>query len=382
MRITRRILINSIAFLVLAAGLVLLLAVQVLPTVVESSYKIYGIFSAAGGVATNQEVTYRGVQVGRVGKMTLTPHAVKIELVIQSGFKIPKQGTRARVLFKSAVGEQFVDLTPVRESAPYFRSGDVIPESMTSIPIQIESLLRELDGVLKSIDPKALGTLIHELGTGLTGHGQDLANIIKGFDVLTKIGATHTADITGILHNGADVQQAFDQSSDDFVRAIGSLRTVVATLATHKDDLSRVLSGTRDLDTQIVALLDSRRQQLNRIIHDLGNVTRLTDARLGDVDRVLTYLGPFLADVASTFDSPYFNFNLVVNLENPACVYSDPSGRPVRPVTDASKKPTPTQFRCPLDASAIAAGGITSLPPELRIQLERISWLQLFTLGY
>ena len=382
MRLTRRILINSIAFLVLAAGLVFLLAVQVLPTVVESTYKVYGIFPAAGGVATNQEVTYRGVQVGRVGKMTLTRTAVKIELVIQSSYKIPKTGTRARVLFKSAVGEQFVDLTPLHDSPPYFRNGDVIPESMTSIPIQIEALLRELDGVLRSIDPHALGTLIHELGTGLTGHGADLGNIIKGFDVLTKIGATHTADITGILHNGADVQQAFDQSSDNFVRAIGSLRTVLDTLATHKDDLARVLTGTRDLDTQIVALLDSRRQQLNKIIADLANVTRLTDARLGDVDRVLTYLGPFLNDVASTFDSPYFNFNLVVNTGNPECVYSDPSGRPVRSVTDASKKPTPTKFRCPSDASAASAGSIMALPPELRIQLERISWLQLFTLGY
>ena len=136
MRITRRVLINTIAFLVLGMGLVFLLAVQVLPTVFGSSYSVYGIFSAAGGVASNQEVTYRGVQIGRVGKMSLTPHAVKIELVIESNVRIPKEGTRAQVLFKSAVGEQFVDLLPDREDGPVFRQGDVIPINMTSIPIQ------------------------------------------------------------------------------------------------------------------------------------------------------------------------------------------------------------------------------------------------------
>ena len=72
---------------------------------------------------------------------------------------------------------------------PFFSKGDVIPETMTSIPIQTEDLLRELDAVLRSIDPKALGTLIHELGTGLTGHGQDLNRALKAFDIITKIGA-------------------------------------------------------------------------------------------------------------------------------------------------------------------------------------------------
>jgi len=376
MRLTRRVLINATAFLVLFVGLIMLLALQVLPTVFESTYKVYGIFSAAGGVASNQEVTYRGVQVGRVGKMTLTTDAVKIELDIQSGYKIPKAGTRARVLFKSAVGEQFVDLTPVRDTGPYFRSGDVIPETMTSIPIQIESLLRELDGVLRSIDPKALGTLVHELGTGLKGHGPDLSDVIKGLDVLTRIGATHAPELTGILHNGADVQQAFNASSPDFVSAVSSLRTVLQTLAEHKDALARILSGTRVLDAQIVDLLDTRRAQLNKIISDLATTTRLTDARLSDVDRILSYLGPFLNDIAAAFDPPYFNFNLVVNLEDPECGYE----HTVHPVTQKASGPTPVSFSCP--AGIGSAGNIASMSPALRSQLEQVSWLQLFTLGY
>ena len=99
MRLDRRLIINTSAFLVLSAALVLLLAVQVLPTVFGSTYHIYGIFPTAGGVATNQEVSYRGVQVGRVGHMSLTRDAVKIEMIINSKFRIPKNGTRAQVQF-------------------------------------------------------------------------------------------------------------------------------------------------------------------------------------------------------------------------------------------------------------------------------------------
>jgi phospholipid/cholesterol/gamma-HCH transport system substrate-binding protein len=384
MRLTRRVLINTIAFLVLGFFLVFLLAVQVLPTVFGSTYSVYAIFTAAGGVAPNQEVTYRGVQVGRVGQMTLTKDAVKIEMQIESGFKIPKEGTRARVLFKSAVGEQFIDLLPQRDEGPFFTRGDVIPVSMTSIPIQIEDLLRELDAVLQSIDPKAIGTLIHELGTGLKGHGEDLREIIKGLDVFTRIGAENIPELTSILHESADLQDSFNASSEEFIRAVAALRTVAGVLAARRSDLESTVRRTAGLGTEIIKLLDSRRKQLEQILADLGTVVRTTDAHLPDLDKLLTYLGPFLGDTTKVFDAPYYVFNLVNNTENPSCVY-EPSSRPARGVdqTDATNPKEPvSDFACPGESANVSSSTIFELPQPIKNELERISWLKLFTLGY
>src|SRR5688500_9394099 len=148
MRVTRHVLINTVAFGVASIILFIMLAVRILPTVFGDTYSVYGLFPEAGGVFTNQEITYRGVQVGRVGEMTLADKAVKIEFIIEQRFKIPRAGTRAQVLYKSAVGEQFVDLVPKTNSGPYFKGGEVIPLSRTSLPVQIEDLLRQLDLVL------------------------------------------------------------------------------------------------------------------------------------------------------------------------------------------------------------------------------------------
>lgn len=381
MRITRRVLINTIAFLVMGAFLVVLLAVQVLPTVFGSTYSIYGIFPQAGGVASNQEVTYRGFQVGRVGSMELTRDAVKIEMQIESKYRIPKSGTRARVLFKSAVGEQFIDLLPERDGGPVFRRDDVIPISMTSIPAQIEDLLRQLDDVLLSVDPKALGELVHELGRGLTGHGKDLNDAIKGFDVLARIGAERRDELAGLLGDAADLQDSFNSSSEDFVGAIRSLRTVLATLAARRGDLQRTLEAMDGFDTQILTLLDHRKQELNRILSDLGITVRTTHGRLGDVDKLLRYLGAFLNDATKTYDAPYFVFNLNTNTENPGCPYS-PSSRPHHAVTDQTVDEPAYNFACEGLTTSTSSGGIAQLPPALRIQVERVSWLKLFTLGY
>ena len=381
MRLTRRVLINTIAFFGLGLFLIVMMSFKVLPTVLARTYSIYGIFSAAGGVAPNQEVTYRGVQVGRVGKMTLTEDAVRIEMVIGSNYKIPREGTTARVLFKSAVGEQFIDLLPVADDAPFFRRGDVIPLERTSIPVQIETLLRELDGVLKSIDPQALGTLIHEAGQGLTGHGKDLRDAILALDVLTRIGAARSDEIGGLIGSGADIQESFNSTREDFVSGARSLRAVLEVLEARRAELERTLKATAALDTEIIALLDHRRAELNRILADLGTVVRISHAHLGDLDKTLTYLGPFLGDAVKAFSAPYYVFNLVTNLEKPPCPY-DPSSRPVRDVTDDSPQQSETDFECAPGSTATTAASIDELSPAMRAELRRISWLGLFTLGY
>ena len=384
MRLDRRLIINTTAFLVLSALLILLLAVQVLPTVFGSTYHIYGIFPTAGGVATNQEVTYRGVQIGRIGHMSLTRDAVKIELIINSKWKIPKQGTRAQIQFKSAVGEQFIDLVPASANGPMFGNGDVIPESLTETPLQIEDLLKEFSTVLNSIDPKQLGMVVHELGTGLRGHGEDLRAIIKMLDQLATIGADRQAEIAALLRNGADLQDAFNSNSAEFERGIAALNQVLATAAAHTNDVGRFFSTTRTLDTDIISLLSDRKPQIDTVVSDLATVTNLSHRHLKSLDLLLTYLGPFFADVSSAYQAPYFIFNMVENTTPKQCSY-DPSSRPVRDVTDASPKEPVTNFRCAGTAASTSTAGpppIVPFTPTAQLELERVSWLHLYTLGY
>lgn len=345
MRIERRVLINAVAFLVAAVFLLVLLAVRILPAVFGDTYRVYGSFEAAGGVFTNQEVTYRGVQVGRVGEMRLTDDAVKIEMLIEARHRIPREETRARILYKSAVGEQFIDLLPETSGPPFFEDGDVIPLERTSIPIQTEDLLRELHAVLRSVDPGALGTVVHELGQGLRGHGGDLKQLLLALDTLAALGAQRQAEIAGLVRHGGEVLDAFNASREDFVRAAGSLSEVAEVLARRRADLERILDATQVLDRELLALLAAREAQINRVVEDLGEVTRLTHDQIGDLDLVLRYLEPMLSDIYRAYDRPFFIFNVLKNTDGQACTY-DPSGRPVRAVTDDSPKAPATEFAC------------------------------------
>ena len=70
-------------------------------------------------------MTYRGVQIGKVTAIGLTPNGAKATLTIDTSPKIPAD-LQAEVRSISAVGEQYVDLLPRTDSPPYLDDGSVI----------------------------------------------------------------------------------------------------------------------------------------------------------------------------------------------------------------------------------------------------------------
>ncbi len=73
---------------------------------------------AAGGLYRFANVTYRGVQIGKVKSVTLTENGAEAVLSLNTSPKIPAD-LEANVLSVSAVGEQYVDLRPRTDSGPY-----------------------------------------------------------------------------------------------------------------------------------------------------------------------------------------------------------------------------------------------------------------------
>src|SRR5687767_3755292 len=141
-----RIRVNIIAFLVLGLGLSYAMATQVL-SVLQDRYMVNAIFEDAGGVFTNQEVTYRGVTVGQVGDLNVVEEGVEIQLFIRKEIEIPSEGIEARVMFQRAVGEQFVDLLPATDDGTLLENRDTIPLEQTSIPVSTQELLTPQEAV-------------------------------------------------------------------------------------------------------------------------------------------------------------------------------------------------------------------------------------------
>ncbi|MDQ3916028.1 MAG: MCE family protein [Actinomycetota bacterium] len=357
--------INIVAFVVLGLGLSYAMATQVL-SVLQDRFSVLATFPDAGGVFTNQEVTYRGITVGQVGRMTVVEDGVQIQLLIDDGTKIPAEDVEARVMFKSAVGEQFVDLLPASDEAPYLADGSEIPLEQTAIPVSTQDLLATLQAVLEGVPPEALKNAIDAAGEGLAGRGDDIATILESMARLAELFGDRAPEIQSILRNGTKVGGAFVRSKEDFAGAIRDLVVVSEALAGNTDELKRLLEGTNLTSEELVALIRESRPDLHQTIAELAEINDLQADKADALKALFEFLPRGLGNVVKTFepDTGMIRFGLVNDSENHACSY----GTERRPPEDREERFPPKNARCKTQISqqqsrARAPSG-TSAPVE------------------
>jgi phospholipid/cholesterol/gamma-HCH transport system substrate-binding protein len=360
-----RIKVNLVAFLLISFGLVYAMATQVL-SVLQPRYSVYAVFPDAGGVFTNQEVTYRGVTVGQVGEMKVIEEGVKIELSIKDEFReIPKEDVEARVMFKSAVGEQFVDILPASDDAPYLEDGDTIPMEQNSIPVSTQELLTTLEAVLRGVPPDALKGAVDSLGAGLTGHGPDIATIIESMAELAELFADRAPEVQGILNDGAEVGNAFVRSGDDFAVAIRRLVEVSEELSEDRPDIKRLLENTNVTSEEVVSLLRDYDANIDKFLPRFAELNALQAEHSEDLSKIFQFLPDGLGKIVKAFEpeTGLIRFGLIDDFSVGACSYGTERRKP----TDRNPQLPPKNARCTGDQgsssrSAPMDGGAASTP--------------------
>lgn len=254
---------------------------------IDKPFTVKAHFASSGGIFSNAEVTYRGVTVGRVGKLELTKTGVIVNLNIDKGKKIPAR-THAQVEELSAVGEQYVDLRPYTDSGPYLKSGSVIDVKDTSVPIDENTVLVDLNALVSSVPKDALSTTIDELGKAFDGAGPALQQLIdNGNQVLQSFQGDLAQTISliedskTVLKTQIDVSGAFQSFAHDIADVSGTIRS-------SDTDLRRLLDNGTVSATQLDGLLKDNRGNLGPLLANLVTLGQIQVARLPGLDELLT----------------------------------------------------------------------------------------------
>ncbi len=251
MIIKRGVKIQLLIFAVITALTMAYTAVNIIGLgqgVLDLRYKVYLDLADSGGIFTNAEVTYRGVTVGRVGSLHLTPDGVRVELRINRDRKVPAAGVQAYVLNRSGVGEQYVDLRPAA-NGPSLKDGDFIRRDHTHLPVQTYELLHNVDQLVRTVNPKDLGTVIDELDKGLSGTGPDLQSLLdSNKKILDALDKTYPETIQ-LLNNGRTVLDTQVAEGPTFREFSHNLASLTSEIKKGDGDLRTLLNtapGTLD----------------------------------------------------------------------------------------------------------------------------------------
>jgi phospholipid/cholesterol/gamma-HCH transport system substrate-binding protein len=194
---------------------------------------------ATGGLYRFSNVTYRGVQVGKVTAVALTSNGAKATLSLGTSPKIPAN-LEAKVLSVSAVGEQYVDLQPRTDSAPYLHNGSVIAMRDTTIPQAVGPMLDQVSALVKSLPKNKISQLLDESFQAFNGAGYDFGSLA---DASSRI----AADANAVSDHTRALVEDSQPLLDAQAQTTGSIRTWARSLAGISDVLTNDDSKVRNI---------------------------------------------------------------------------------------------------------------------------------------
>lgn len=362
-----KVLVNLVVVLLLGVLMVSWVVVKLAGVSVgDGPLRVTADLASSGGVFTAQEVTYRGVLVGKVGALELNEDGVDVELIIDPGWRdrIPAD-VEASVGSKSAVGEQFVNLTPRSDSREKLANGDRIPRERTSLPVDFQELLASLDAVLADVPTGTTRRLVSNLADGLRGRSGDISTILQSLGTLSEGFASVAEEQKRLLDNSTAVAHEFLRTKDSFARAIESADRVFAGIGDEPEELRQLLAENDRLAREGIELLARRGRNLREGIGALADFTHFQLEQKRSLEQGLTYLPQFLKaieDASIPWKSPEgdtfyrIRVGVVVDQEDPSswpCRYRR-GDRYFRHYFVREPKKLNTSRRCDPEADALS----------------------------
>lgn len=335
---SRSILARLIALLVITVAGAYYIAVDAVGVhVIDQPYHIKVVLPTAGGIYPDAYVTYRGVEVGKVSSLQLQQNDVVAVLAIDHGTRIP-DGVTASVRQLTAAAEQYMDLVPTAGDPPggWMKPGSVIPESRTTIPVSVGTLLNTVNSLVNSLSAQDLNTLSSALATGLQDAGGDLHSIIADGNTLVNALQSAIPGTTQLINGGHTVLSTFDATSNDFARFSANLDALSAQVKDSNSALVALLQNGGTAGSTLNGFLARYGSQTVGLIDNLAASTDVAYQRQDAIRALFEVLPLFATDVSETVSGGQVRFKVDFNTADPVCPYTPMLPQPTQVVTSTA----------------------------------------------
>ncbi|HTH88370.1 MlaD family protein [Mycobacterium sp.] len=284
---------------------------------------------ASGGLYPTSVVTYRGSEIGRVKSIDVDHDGVRAVLTLDSATKVPAD-VSAAVHSRSAVGEQFLELTPKPDTpanASKLRDGDVIPIGNTQIPADIGHLLDATNRALKAIPPDNLRTVVDEADKAVGGLGPELSRIVDGSTALAIESGKFVDQISQLIDQSPPVLNSQVQTTDSIATWAQRMASITGQFKAQDAAFADLLTVGAPALNEGKALFDRVAPALPLLLANLVSLGHIAVTYRNDLEQLLVLFPQgtavmsaiALADsgVKQAYKGIYLDFNLNLNLPPP-----------------------------------------------------------------
>lgn len=332
MRLTRRILTQLAIFAVISAIAICIMVFgyMQLPNMLFGAghYIVTLQLPETGGLYARGNVTYRGVQVGRVESVGLADdgRGVEAKLSLTDDVSIPADLTAA-VRSQSAVGEQFVELIPRSGGGPSLEDGAVIPRDRATVPTDVNTLLDSTNRGLQAIPQENLKTAVDEAYIAVGGLGPEISRLVQGSTQLVIDARSNLDPLTTLIDDSKPVLDSQTESGDAVRAWASNLAAITGQLQGNDASVRTLLDRGPGAADEARALFERLQPTLPIVLANLASVGEVAVTYQPSLEQLLVLLPQGTATTQATgtanrntkqdYKGAYLNFNLNLNLPPP-----------------------------------------------------------------
>jgi phospholipid/cholesterol/gamma-HCH transport system substrate-binding protein len=257
----------------------------------SQGYRVQADFAEATQLSDTAEVRISGVTVGRVRKTLLHGDRTRVSMEIRPEYAPLPRDTRAILRLKTLLGETYVELTPGLRAGGALPDNAVLPRGQVQPTVELDEVLRALDAPTR----KGLQRFLKGIAAGLDGRGPDLNAALGNLQPV----AGQTNDLLAVLDSQRGAVRRLVADTGAVFDALGRRQGELSGLVTAGD---RVLESTARRDDELaatVAILPTTLRELRPALADLELL--VSDARpvVRDLRPGARVLAPALTDATA-----------------------------------------------------------------------------------
>lgn len=252
----------------------------------------YAHYEQVNGVQNAAAVMIRGVKIGKVSEIRVSPDdptSVEVVLSIPRSYRLPVD-SEARIFSTSIMGSKAIEIvlgssSEILESGSDINSGytkdlmavadselDYYKDKITTLVENFNATLKSLNSLVDNNNKSITEALAHlnSITAGLDGvigrDKQQLADIVASIDKFTKALSENSAHIDSIMTNVDSVTSALAEknSGESLGESLAELNSVLAKINGGEGTVGRLIC-----DEQLYANLNQASANLSALLADL-----------------------------------------------------------------------------------------------------------------
>ena len=236
-------------------------------------------FPNTNGMFVGDDVRILGVTVGKIARIEPQPQRVKVSFWFDDKYPVPADA-KAVILSPSLVTARAIQLTPAYTKGQVMRSGAVISEDRTAVPVEFDDLRQQLEKLSSALQPtepggvSTLGAFINTAADNLRGQGANVRDtLVKLAQAFSALG-DHSTDVFSTVKNLAILVSAL-QASTDLMRQLNqNLASVTGSLSNGPNEIADAVNGLNGAVEDVKSFIEDNRNSLSTTSQRLASVSQ------------------------------------------------------------------------------------------------------------